>query len=47
VAHTHADFKWYGQGSAYDYYAFVDLDDVIRVSAQELPDTLRFLLWGR
>lgn len=47
VAHTHADFRWYGQGHARDYYAFVDLDDVIRVPAQELPGTLRMLLWGR
>ena len=47
VAHAPVSFDWYGHGSAHDYYAFVDLEDVIRVPAQELPETLRFLLWGR
>ena len=47
VRNTYADLKWYGEGHAHDYYAFVDLDDVIRVPAQELPETLRMLLWRR
>ena len=47
VANTPVNFDWYGHGHARDYYAFVHLDDVIRVPAQELPETLRFLLWGR
>ncbi|WP_297068465.1 hypothetical protein [Thermococcus sp.] len=47
VAYAPVSFDWYGHGSAHDYYAFVGLDDVIRVPAQELPGTLRMLLWGR
>jgi len=47
VANTPVSFDWHGHGSAHDYYAFIHLDDVIRVPAQDLPETLRFLLWGR
>ncbi|MFA4641522.1 hypothetical protein [Pyrococcus kukulkanii] len=46
VSRIYPEFREHGVGDAKDLYAFIPLEDVIKVEEWELPGTLRLLLWG-